>query len=120
MTEQDGTLSYDREHLETFLALLDDDPDANKQRIAFGERAGQKVRRIGSEFGYEGGRPELKGPCCAGVNGFSLHANTDIPAHRSDQAAVYFAYGRIKCRLNVLSSGRCSISYGAGGALRGY
>ena len=25
-----------------------------KQRIAFGERAGQKVRRIGSGFGYEG------------------------------------------------------------------
>ena len=25
-----------------------------QQRIAFGERAGQKVRRIGSGFGYEG------------------------------------------------------------------
>jgi hypothetical protein len=54
-----------------------------KQRIAFGERAGQKVRRIGSGFGYEGERPELKGLRCAGVNGFSLHANTGIPAHRS-------------------------------------
>ena len=35
-----------------------------QQRIAFGERAGQKVRRIGSGFGYEGERPTLGGPCC--------------------------------------------------------
>jgi hypothetical protein len=32
------------------------------QRIAFGERAGEKVRRIGSGFGYEGARPALTGP----------------------------------------------------------
>src|SRR5262245_33639465 len=30
-----------------------------KQRIAFGERARQNVRRIGSGFGSEGKRPEL-------------------------------------------------------------
>jgi hypothetical protein len=49
--------------------LLDNEPDlvrtmaaSVKQRIAFGERAGEKVRRIGSGFGYEGKRPELKGP----------------------------------------------------------
>jgi hypothetical protein len=41
-----------------------------KQRIAFGERTGENVRRIGSGFGYEGERPELKGPRCASVNGF--------------------------------------------------
>ena len=40
-----------------------------KQRIAFGERAGEKVRRIGSGFGYEGERPALTGPRCASVNG---------------------------------------------------
>jgi hypothetical protein len=85
------------EHLETFLASLDDDPDAKGlpayvQRIAFGERAGQKVRRIGSGFGYEGERPELKGPRCASVNGFSLHANTDIPAHRRDQLERLMRY----------------------------
>jgi hypothetical protein len=66
----------------------------------------------GSGFGYErvallpsahavaeeGERPELKGPRCGSVNGFSfatasaigpkglsLHANTAIPAHRRDQ-----------------------------------
>jgi hypothetical protein len=50
--------------------LLNNEPDlartmaaAVKQRIAFGER------------------PELTGPRCANVNGFSLHANTEIPAH---------------------------------------
>ena len=59
--------------------LLDNEPElartmaaSVKQRIAFGERAGEKVRRIGSGFGYEGERPERKGPRCASVNGFSL------------------------------------------------
>src|SRR5437762_2579002 len=44
--------------------LLDNEPElartmaaSVKQRIAFGERAGEKVRRIGSGFGYEGERP---------------------------------------------------------------
>jgi Putative transposase len=63
-----------------------------KQRIAFGERAGQNVRRIGSGFGSEGARPELKGPRCASVNGFSLHANTAIPAHRRDQLERLIRY----------------------------
>jgi Putative transposase len=53
-----------------------------QQRIAFGEHAGQKVRRIGSGFGSAEERPALKGPRCANVNGFSVHANTQIPAHR--------------------------------------
>ena len=72
--------------------LLDNEPElartmaaSVKQRIAFGERAGEKVRRIGSGFGYEGEGAELKGPRCASANGFSLHANTAIPAHRRDQ-----------------------------------
>jgi hypothetical protein len=54
------------------------------QRIAFGERAGQKVRCIGSGFGSEGENPTLMGPRCASVHGFSLHANTQVPAHRRD------------------------------------
>jgi Transposase zinc-binding domain/Putative transposase len=33
-----------------------------QQRIAFGERAGQNVRRIGSGFGHEGERPTPKSP----------------------------------------------------------
>src|SRR5438132_262454 len=56
-----------------------------QQRLAFGERAGQKVRRIGAGFGAEGEAPTLTGPRCASVHGFSLHANTQVPAHRRDQ-----------------------------------
>jgi Putative transposase len=62
------------------------------QRIAFGERAGQTVRRIGSGFGYEGELPALTGPRCASVHGFSLHANTQVPAHRRDQLERLLRY----------------------------
>src|SRR5262249_2701943 len=56
-----------------------------QHRIAGGERAGQQVRRIGSGFGAESEAPRLTGPRCASVHGFSLHANTAIPAHRQEQ-----------------------------------
>jgi len=56
-----------------------------QQRTAFGERAGQKVRRLGAGFGYEGEHPTLTGTRCASIHGFSLHANTQVPAHRRDQ-----------------------------------
>src|SRR6266446_4963883 len=66
--------------------LRDDAPELARtlaasvqQRIAFGERAGQQVRRMGAGFGDEGERPILTGPQCARVYGFSLHANTQIP-----------------------------------------
>jgi len=63
-----------------------------QHRIAFGDRAGQHVRRIGSGFGAEGEAPRLTGPRCASVNGFSLHANTQIPAHRRDQLEQLIRY----------------------------
>jgi hypothetical protein len=63
-----------------------------QQRIAFGERAGQKVRRIGAGFGHEGETPTLTGPRCASVQGFSLHANTQVPAHRRDQLERLLRY----------------------------
>jgi hypothetical protein len=56
-----------------------------QQRIAFGERAGQQVRRLGAGFGIEGEAPTRTGTRCASVRGFSLHANTQVPAHRRDQ-----------------------------------
>jgi hypothetical protein len=62
------------------------------QRIAFGERMGQKVRRIGAGFGYEGEAPTLTGPHCASVQGFSLHAHTSVPAHRRDQLEQLIRY----------------------------
>jgi hypothetical protein len=66
---------------------------AVQHRIAFGERAGQHVRRIGSGFGTEGEAPRLTGPRCASVNGFSLQANTAVPAHRRDQLEQLIRYG---------------------------
>jgi hypothetical protein len=79
--------------------LLDSEPELARtlaasvtQRIAFGERAGQKVRRIGSGFGYEGESPALTGPRCASLGGFSLHANTQVPAHRRDQLERLIRY----------------------------
>ena len=63
-----------------------------QHRIAFGERAGQHVRRIGSGFGSEAEAPRLTGPHCASVHGFSLHANTAIPAHRRDQLEQLIRY----------------------------
>src|SRR5262252_5892079 len=63
-----------------------------QQRMAFGERAGQHVRRIGSGFGHEGEHPTLTGPRCARVHGFSLHANTAIPAPRRDQLERLLRY----------------------------
>ncbi len=63
-----------------------------QQRIAFGERAGQKVRRIGSGFGYDGESPTLRGIRLASVHGFSLHANTHVAAHRRDQLERLLRY----------------------------
>jgi len=79
--------------------LVDDAPELARtmtasvqQRIAFGERAGQQVRRIGAGFGSEGEAPTLTGPRCASVQGFSLHANTQVPAHRRDQLERLIRY----------------------------
>jgi Putative transposase len=47
---------------------------SGQQRIAFGEH------------------PVLTGPRCASVNGFSLHANTQVPAHRRDQLERLMRY----------------------------
>jgi Putative transposase len=63
-----------------------------QQRLAFGERAGQHVRRIGSGCGAEAEAPRLTGPHCASVHGFSLHAHTAIPAHRRDQLEQLIRY----------------------------
>ena len=61
-------------------------------RIAFGEQAGQNVRRMGSGFGYAGERPALTAPRCASVHGLSWHAHTQIPAHRRDQRERVLRY----------------------------
>ena len=79
--------------------LVDDAPELARtlaasvqQRLAFGERAGQQVRRLGAGFGAAGEAPTLTGPRCASVQGFSLHANTQVPAHRRDQLERLIRY----------------------------
>src|SRR5205807_5030651 len=79
--------------------LMDDEPvlahtlaASVQQRVAFGERAGQQVRRMGSGFGYAGERLARTGPRCVSVHGFSLHANTQVPAHRRDQLERLMRY----------------------------
>src|SRR5262249_18055041 len=58
-----------------------------QQRLAFGERAGQRVRRRSA-----GEMPTLTGPHCASVQGCSVHANTQVPAHRRDQLEPLIRY----------------------------
>jgi hypothetical protein len=41
--------------------------------VDFGERVGQKGRRVGRGFGYE--TSMAKGRRCCSVNGFTIHAN---------------------------------------------
>jgi len=55
-----------------------------QNRIAVGERAGERVRKVGS-FGI-GGDPILnEGSRCASLGGFSLHANTAVSAGEKDR-----------------------------------
>jgi len=63
-----------------------------QQRIAWGERVGQRVRRLGAGFGSADEGPTLTGPHCGSVQGFSLHAHTHIPAHRRDQLECLIRY----------------------------
>ena len=79
--------------------LVDDAPELARtlaasvqQRIAFGVRAGERVRHIGAGGGHAGEAPMLTGPHCASVQGFSLHANTWVPAHRRDQLERLIRY----------------------------
>jgi len=62
-------------------------------RIAFGERAGQKVRRIGRGFGYEEEIPSAKGKRCYSVNGFTIHANRYIGPQERGKLEELVAYG---------------------------
>jgi MvaI/BcnI restriction endonuclease family len=60
-----------------------------QRRIAFGERAGQKGRRLGSGFGYEGEAPTLTGTRCA-----------------SRQALMYKAGNKLKNSFYVLADNK--------------
>ena len=62
------------------------------QRILLGERQGQRVRFIGSGFGYGGDSSELRSKLCAMVGGFSLHAAIAIPRHQRDSLERLIRY----------------------------
>jgi hypothetical protein len=61
--------------------------------IAFGERAGRKVRRIGRGFGDEEETPSAKGKRCYSVNGFTIHANRYIGPQERGKLEELLAYG---------------------------
>ncbi len=64
-----------------------------RQRVAFGARAGQKVRRIGRGFGSDDEQPLVRGPRCYAVNGFSLHANRYLGPQERRKLEELLAYG---------------------------
>src|SRR5262245_24011520 len=73
--------------------LCDDEPElactmaaSVKQRIAFGEGPEDPAPTPSRQ------RPARTGPRCASVNGFSLHANTQVPAHRRNQLERLMRY----------------------------
>jgi len=53
-----------------------------RYRIAFGQRAGKEVRRIGSMARSFYQEPEIKGDRCASIGGFSLHANVSCETNQ--------------------------------------
>ena len=61
-------------------------------RIALGPRAGLRVRRIGSSFGYEEEIPKTQSYGCVSMNGFSVHAATSIKAHERDRLEKLLRY----------------------------
>ena len=63
-----------------------------QQRIAWGERAGQRVRRIGAGFSSAAEGPTLTGLHCASVQGFSVHAHTQVPAYQRDELERLIRY----------------------------
>ena len=66
-------------------SLLDACVGASVQsKIALGERAGGRVRKLGS-FGEAGEMPMGDGPLCATLGGFSLHAAVATRAHERER-----------------------------------
>jgi hypothetical protein len=68
-------------------ALSRDDPgmaalyaSSIRGRIAVGSNMGYRVARLGDQIDGDS-LDVLQSPCCATVNGFSVHANVSIPAH---------------------------------------
>ena len=78
-------------------------------RVAFGPNAGRRLTRIGDQIDPES-MEAFASPRCAGVSGFSLHANTHVDAadrRRLERLVRYCARPAIALeRLESLSDGR--------------
>lgn len=62
-----------------------------KSLIATGSRSGQRVRKIGTVPGFNSNL-EIKGPRCAALSGFSIHANTFCNANESYKLRKLISY----------------------------
>jgi hypothetical protein len=101
--EESDPLSRDQPWLASLYAA------AVSGRVAFGPHAGRRVTRIGDQIDPES-IDALASPRCASVAGFSLHANTSVPARdrqRLERLCRYCARPPIAIeRLEPLSDGR--------------
>ena len=61
--------------------------------VAFGERAGRRVRRLGKGFGIEDELAQVKGRRCFSVHGFTIHANRYIGRQERGALEKLLAYG---------------------------
>ena len=97
-------------------ALSRDDPgmaalyaSSIRGRIAVGSNVGYRVARLRDQIDGDS-LDVLQSPCCATVNGFSVHANVSIPAHdrmRLERLCRYAARPAVATeRLSELSDGR--------------
>jgi hypothetical protein len=76
-------------------------------RAAFGERAGRRDGRVGGDGRW---RPQAKGPLCAALDGFSLHANTWVAPRDRERLEALCRYAArpavSESRLAELPDGR--------------
>lgn len=85
-TNHDPLFEEEPEHARSMSASI-------RHMIAFGERAGQKVRTLKAPaFGCEGEKAKLVKQRCATINGFSLHADVRIKARRRDKLETLVRY----------------------------
>ncbi len=85
-TNHDPLFEEEPEHARSIAASI-------KHMIAFGPRAGQKVRTLkATAFGCEGQKAELVKQRCAKIHGFSLHADVRIKANRRDKLEKLVRY----------------------------
>jgi len=95
------------ENCEEFTQLTSIQAASIKSLIALGERVGQSVRKLGT-VSHTDLNMGIKGPRCAALHGFSLHANTfcqAIERHKLRKLISYvsrppLAHARIKQREN--------------------